>query len=182
MLESHLRHGARIGQNMPAFGMRQHHRYARIQIWRFRNPAEVDPGGIEPAQRHSAKIIAAHASDETDLTAQNRKIVRRNCRRATQRDAAIASQEFAFERNLLRQTIQQDVEVNLASKGDVEARIFVHAISFRITTCERLRGESGSRPFFRPEYSPSNCPASAHAARREHSLPEGTSIIRSAAE
>ena len=77
--------------------------------------------------------------------------------RTAQRNAAIAGQQFTLQRNIFRQPVEQDIEINLARESDIEAWVVfptivhtAHAVSLRITTWDRLRGESGSSPFFSP--------------------------------
>jgi len=66
--------------------------------------------------------VVSHLCDEADPAAERRQIMRHNRRRTSQRHAELGSQQFPFHRHLLRQSVENQIKVDLSGNGDIEFR------------------------------------------------------------
>src|SRR5438876_8972062 len=91
-------------------------------------------------------MIVSNARDESDTIPQRCKIVRDNRRRTSQSDRHLVRQQFPFRRQLLWQTIEDQIQIELAGDGYVEIRHFCLPLEGCRPLSERTAGIQVTAP------------------------------------
>src|SRR5712692_3397414 len=83
---------------------------------------DIGAGGCEAIQGNLPEWVVADARDVPYAASEGGKIVRDNSRGAAQGKHHALGQQFALGWNLVRQAVEDQVELELTSEGDVKAR------------------------------------------------------------
>ena len=86
ILNAHLRHYARISENKPFFGLWENDGEAGLLGWKFSNSRYVHAAFPEAFEAQFAQRIIADSGMEAHTVPEKRKVVRKNCRRAAERE------------------------------------------------------------------------------------------------
>ena len=121
ILNRHIEHDPRVGQNPPRPPVRQQDGHARFFTLRaFRATREIDPAPGEPLHRNRAHRVGTIHGHETHALTQNRQVVSKDGGGASQGHLEVRGQDFAVERNRLSETVEDQIQVDLAGNCDIE--------------------------------------------------------------
>src|SRR5215831_4901860 len=112
---------ASVSKHMPQFPMLQVHGDPGASVPHRHNAGQVDSGISQFAVTNSCEIVAGCRRDEPYSVSKRRQIVSRDRARSADTNRHVAREEFALARQLVGESVEEDVEICVSDDGNVEA-------------------------------------------------------------
>src|SRR5277367_1456314 len=107
-----FRNRARISKNVAPRGMVQNHSESgRGRTWNAAHERHIDSAVLQSVERDLSQGVVADAGLKPDAAAECGEVVRDNRRGRAEGEHHAVGEQFAFGRELLRETVKYEVEV-----------------------------------------------------------------------
>jgi hypothetical protein len=133
--------GAGIGKDVAPLLAGQNHCEAGFGIAvEAMDGGDIDARVAEPAHGDLSEAVGADAGGKADLAAERCQVMGHDRRGTAQREHHLRGQQFALRRQRLRQTIQNQVEIQFTGNGNVETgQNYPPGAGFRLECADSLR-------------------------------------------